>query len=131
MQANPKHLRAVIKLGEDPQSHVECPRCGVGRLQAYQQVIGRQRFVHIWCSANEDHYQCIDGPREELFAGVPDVSERETVEPAPRQAEAAPAKVDDMDEPTPVAAAVKGTVVTKFPKRPTPRSAGSPLQSGH
>ncbi len=70
-------IRAVIALGEDPQAHVACPRCGKGRLEAFEQRVGNQRFIHIWCSADDDHYQCVAGPREELFAGVPDLSERD------------------------------------------------------
>lgn len=86
MFSNPKQLRAIIELGEQPQATVTCPRCGKGHLQAFEQKVGRQRFIHIWCSADEDHYRCVDGPREELFQGVPDLADRPEPDKKPKAA---------------------------------------------
>ncbi len=77
MPVNSDLLRAVTALGETPNADIPCPRCGEGCLEAYEQHVGHQRFIHVWCSADEGHYMCVDGPREGLFEGVRDVSERD------------------------------------------------------
>lgn len=70
------HTRSALALGENPDAKITCPRCGKGHLLAFEQRVGGQRFIHIWCSANEDHYQMVAGPRDHLFAGIPDLSQK-------------------------------------------------------